>query len=330
MRPMAIEHPLAITIGDPGGIGPEVALRALAERKEAALLVGPESLWRHHAAEVARIRPELREPLVGVLQRCAFESTDDPEEGAKATLGETNRRHGLVAARAVERAVALVKEGRVGTIVTAPLNKDGLKKARVEYPGHTEMLRDLAGVEETTMAFVGGGLKVALATIHVPLRTIWDLLTPELIARKAAHLHAFVKRLGTPSPRIGLAGLNPHAGEGGLFGDEEETILRPAQELAREQGVELLGPYPPDTIFFEARQGRLDAVLALYHDQALIAVKTIAFDSAVNVTLGMPFFRTSPDHGTAFDVAGQGIANTGSMKVAIALARDLVPGEVVT
>jgi 4-hydroxythreonine-4-phosphate dehydrogenase len=283
------------------------------------VLIGPRDLWRQHAEVVARTRPELASAVLALIDR-AVVATRDPEEGTPARLGETNGRHGAVAIAAIEEAVKRARGGALDAIVTAPLNKDGIHQAGSNYPGHTEMLRDLCGAGDVTMAFAGGGLYVALATIHVPLRAVFDLLTPELILRRARHLDAFVRQLGIAAPRIALCGLNPHASEGGLFGDEEARVLEPAVAQARSEGIALSAPMPPDTVFFDARRGRFDAVLALYHDQGLIAVKTVAFEEAVNVTLGLPIIRTSPDHGTAFDIAGQGTASTGSMAAAIALA----------
>lgn len=318
--------PLAVTIGDPGGIGPEVALRALlAVPGLSACLVGPGSLWRAHAAMLARHAPELDGPLAALLERAVIVETADPEPGAPPRWGATNARHGAVARNAVEEAAARCMDGRCRAMVTAPLSKEGLRAAGGDaaFPGHTELLQHLTGAGDVGMLLVGGGLRVALVTIHVPLRDVFALLEPGLVARKALLLHRFLVHAGFDRPRIGLAGLNPHAGEGGLFGDEEERVLVPAIALAAGRGVELIGPRPPDTVFAESLAGHYDAVLALYHDQGLIAVKTLAFDTGVNVTLGLPVIRTSPDHGTAFGIAGRGEARAGSMRAAVEMAVDL-------
>jgi 4-hydroxythreonine-4-phosphate dehydrogenase len=316
---------IGITIGDVGGIGPEVALRAAAEESRPGrvfVLYGPAALWRQHAALLGR---------ESLLAEWRVVDTADAQAGAPAALGRTCARHGAVAMAAIERAVADARAGAVDALVTAPLSKEGIHLAGSPHPGHTEMLAALCGVADPTMAFAGGGLFVALATIHVPLRRVFELIADGgMLLRRARHLEAFARRLGCERPRVALCGLNPHASEGGMFGDEEQLLLRPVVERARAEGLDLSGPWPPDTVFHEARGGRFDAVLALYHDQGLIAVKTVAFDEAVNVTLGLPIVRTSPDHGTAFALAGRGVARTGSMRAAIALAARLAGGQAAT
>ncbi len=316
---------VGITIGDPGGIGPEVALKAMAEmqssndwqRRVAFVLVGPEALWREYTERLVETRPDWESIFRNALENAEFAESDDPEAGTQLLVAETSSRHGNVARAAIERGVEMAMEGKLDAVVTAPISKLGLKKAGCNYPGHTEMLRDLTGAKDATMAFVGGGLRLGLVTVHVPLRAVFDMLTPELILAKARHLNDFLINLGIAEPVIGVCGLNPHAGEGGLFGNEEETIIEPAINKAYSQGIKLRGPIPADTIFHTALDGRYDAVLAMYHDQGLIGLKTLAFDTAVNVSLGLPIIRTSPDHGTAFNIAGRGIARHGSMSAAI-------------
>lgn len=317
---------IAVTIGDPAGIGPEVALKALADRRldgVEVLLAGPRALWEHHVRVLGDARPELALPFAEVLDRVGWIETSDPRGGDPPALGRTNVRCGAVALAAIEHATRLCLDGGADALVTAPISKQALHAAGSSNTGHTELLRDLCRVPDTTMAFVGGGMRVALATVHVPLRRVFDLLTPELIVRKARHLHDFVRLLGVPEPRLALCGLNPHASEEGLFGSEERDLLLPALHMAHAEGIPLAGPFPPDTIFHEHRLGHVDAVLALYHDQGLIAVKTVAFDAAVNITLGLPIVRTSPDHGTAFDIAGRGIARDRSFAAAFDLAVQL-------
>lgn len=284
------------------------------------VLVGPEAHWHAAATRLANARGDLRDAIARMLGVVEFADTgaEPPVE-----IGATSARCGSIAMTAIERAVELAKSGEADAIVTAPVSKEGLHLAGAPWPGHTEMLRDLCGAADTTMAFRGGGLTLALATIHVPLRDVFGLLTPELIWRKASHLHDFLRLLLGREPVIGVAGLNPHASEGGLFGDDEARVISPAIESANAAGLKLTGPWPPDTIFHEALHGAMDGVLALYHDQGLIALKTIAFDSAVNVTLGLPIVRTSPDHGTAFGIAGKGVARPGSMIAAVRLAVEL-------
>ncbi len=323
---------LGITIGDPAGIGPEVALMAMIECHCSAdyVLFGPELVWQFIGARLADKRADLRPGIADALGSAEIVETAEPADQDYVTPGATDARCGRIAIGAIRGAVQSARAGGIDAVVTAPLSKEGLHLAGASWPGHTEMLRDLCGVEETTMAFVGGGLVMALATIHVPLRNVFNLLTPDLILRKARHLRDFSNSLGIEAPRIGVPGLNPHASEGGLFGNEEALVIEPAIARARDEGLDLHGPFPPDTIFHEALEGRLDAVLALYHDQGLIALKTLAFDSSVNVTLGLPIVRTSPDHGTAFSIAGSGTARPGSMISAARLASRLVHQRSVT
>ncbi len=316
---------LGITIGDPAGIGPEVALMAMIECRDGAdfVLFGPESQWQFIGTRLASGPGNRRVEIAEALGRADFVETAESADRDYVMPGATDARCGRIAICAVRRAVESALAGEIDAIVTAPVSKESLHLAGAPWPGHTEMLRDLCAAEDTTMAFVGGGLVIALATIHVPLRSVFDLLTPDLLLRKAAHLRDLAVRLGCGMPRIGIPGLNPHAGEGGLFGDEESRIVVPAIGRGAACGLDLHGPFPPDTIFHEALEGRLDAVLALYHDQGLIALKTLAFDSSVNVTLGLPIVRTSPDHGTAFGIAGTGTARPGSMIAAVRLASRL-------
>jgi 4-hydroxythreonine-4-phosphate dehydrogenase len=210
-------------------------------------------------------------------------------------------------------------DGRLDAMVTAPLNKKHLNEAGFHYPGHTEFLACLAGSREVAMAFLTEKLKVVLATIHVPLRAVIDLVTPELIQAMLAIILREFPRLGLPCRRVAVAGLNPHAGEEGLLGTEEIERIRPALDWGRDRyaGVDISGPLPADTLFYRAAQGEFDVVLALYHDQGLGPVKLMGFGEAVNVTLGLPFVRTSVDHGTAFDIAGKGIARPESMFSAV-------------
>jgi 4-hydroxythreonine-4-phosphate dehydrogenase len=231
---------------------------------------------------------------------------------------------GRAAAEAVLQAAADAKAGVLDGLVTAPLNKESLRAAGYPWPGHTEMLAEAADTPDVAMMFVGGGLRVVLLTIHRSLRSVPDAVTPELIARVARLVRRDLVRHGLPAPRIGLCGLNPHAGEGGLFGDEEQRVFVPAVASLRAEGLDIKGPFPADSLFVRAVRGEFDAVLAGYHDQGLIPVKLLAFGHAVNVTIGLPFVRTSVDHGTGFDIVDEGIADGTSMVQAMALAVDLV------
>ncbi len=309
---------LALTTGDPAGVGPEVVLKALAspDRPAAPVIVyGPLAVLLDRAARFG-LRPpqDLGARFVDV-------ALDGPVE-----LGRTSAAAGRAAAGAVLRAVAAAREGRVQALVTAPLNKESLNAAGHPWPGHTEMLAEAAGTPDVAMMFVGGGLRVALITIHRPLRTVPDAVTPAEVRRVIRLVHREMPRFGVTVPRIALCGLNPHAGEHGLLGREEEEVLIPAVEDLRREGLDISGPFPADSLFVRAKRGEFDAVIAGYHDQGLIPVKLAAFGHAVNVTLGLPFVRTSVDHGTGFDIVEKGVADATSMieamKVAVDLARE--------
>jgi 4-hydroxythreonine-4-phosphate dehydrogenase len=230
---------------------------------------------------------------------------------------------GRAAAAAVLRAAADAKAGRVDALVTAPLNKEALRAAGHPWPGHTEMLAEAAGTPDVAMMFVGGPLRVALVSIHRALRTVPDAVTRPEVERVVRLLHRELPRFGAGARRIALCGLNPHAGESGLFGREEIETLAPAVRALRAEGIEVRGPYPADTVFVRAQRGEFDAVVACYHDQGLIPVKLAAFGHAVNVTLGLPFVRTSVDHGTGFDIAAAGRADPRSLVEAMKLAAEL-------
>ena len=238
-------------------------------------------------------------------------------------LGAVSAEGGRAAAAAVQAAVADALAGRVAGIVTAPLHKESLRAAGHPWPGHTELLAEAAGVSDVAMLFVGGGLRVALLTIHRSLRSVPDAVTRAETERIVRLVHRELPRLGATQRRIAVCGLNPHAGEHGLFGCEDEDVLRPAVEALRAEGLSVSGPLPADTVFVRAVQGEFDAVVAAYHDQGLVPVKLLAFGRAVNVTLGLPFVRTSVDHGTAFDIAASGRADPGSLLAAMALAVEL-------
>ena len=221
-------------------------------------------------------------------------------------------------------AIEATTRGLADAIVTAPIAKESWKLAGFHYPGHTELLAHRTGSRRYAMMFTGGPLRVVLATVHVPLNGLWGRLNIGAVFQPIELIQqALTEWFDIPKPRIAVCGLNPHASENGQFGDEEERIISPAILMAREQGIDATGPYPPDTIFLKARDGHFDGVVAMYHDQGLIPVKLLAFDQAVNVTLGLPIIRTSPDHGTAFDIVGRNRANPGSMRSAIELAVDL-------
>ncbi len=301
---------LAITLGDPRGIGPEVIAAALARADGIArvTLVGAED-------QITRIPAESR-VSVGLWGRHP-EGTREPSSRPDALRG------GQIAGHSIQRAVELTLRGEVDGIVTGPVEKHALHLAGFPFPGQTEWLGRLAGGVETAMMLVAGPserpLRVVLITTHVALRDVPALLTREKIIRIGTITRAaLIERFGIPEPRLALCALNPHAGEQGLFGDEESRVLAPAAER-----LGAAGPLPADTVFVRGLRGEFDAVLAPYHDVGMTAVKVAGFGSGVNVTLGLPFVRTSPDHGTAFDIAGTGTADPSSMLAAIRLAAQL-------
>jgi 4-hydroxythreonine-4-phosphate dehydrogenase len=231
--------------------------------------------------------------------------------------GEASMRFCLDAIDAAQKKI-------VDAVVTAPIAKESWRLAGYHFPGHTELFAQRTGARRFAMMFAGGPLKVVLATVHIGLNSLWGRLNIGAVFQPIELIHeALVNWFDIPKPRIAVAGVNPHASENGQFGDEEERIITPAITMAREQGIDCSGPYPPDTVFLAARDGKFDAVVAMYHDQGLIPVKLLAFDQAVNITIGLPIIRTSPDHGTAFDIVGRNRANPGSMRAAIQMAIDM-------
>jgi len=303
---------LIISAGDPAGVGPEVTLKALAE---------PEP---HDLADITVVSDpaDLRRTaaLLGLPLPPRIEPAGD---AAGVRPGQLSAAGGAAAVAAIRRAVELIQAGAYDALVTAPINKEALKLAGFSWPGHTEMLADLTRTPEVRMLLVTDRLKVVHVTTHRSLRSAIDAATRGRIARTIELAHEGARQLGFDRPRIAVAGLNPHAGEGGLFGDEEAMEVAPAITQAQAAGIDASGPWPPDTLFWRASQGEFDLVVAMYHDQGHIPVKLGGFDEGVNVTLGLPFPRASVDHGTAFDIAGKGIARSASMAAAIRVAARL-------
>ena len=281
---------VGITVGDPAGIGPEIAAKAAAD-----------------ASVLAACTPVLY----------------GPPSGETFDIGRISARAGQAAYDAILRAVADAQQGRIAAVATAPINKEAFAAARVPWRGHTELLAHLTGSPRVAMMFHSDVLRVVLATIHIPLAEVPRALTRESIEATIALTAAEMPRFGWPAPRLALAGLNPHAGEHGLMGLEDDAVLAPAVGASRSRGVTIEGPLPADTVFVRAMRGEFDAVIACYHDQGLIPVKLVAFGRAVNVTLGLPIIRTSVDHGTAFDIAGRGVADASSLVHAVLLAARL-------
>jgi 4-phospho-D-threonate 3-dehydrogenase / 4-phospho-D-erythronate 3-dehydrogenase len=239
-------------------------------------------------------------------------------------LGRISAASGRAAYDAVVRAIGLARQGAIAGIVTAPIHKEAFAAAGIAYPGHTEILAEHSGGARVAMMLANDEIRTVLVTIHCSLREA--IKRADFPAQMSAIQLADegARALGIASPRVAVAGLNPHAGEGGLFGSEEAEIIAPAIEAARREGIDASGPWPGDTVFMQARQGRFDVVVAQYHDQGLIPVKYLGLEKGVNITLGLPFVRTSPDHGTAFDIAGRGIADPASLKTALAYAAQLI------
>ena len=311
--------PLAVTSGDPSGIGPELAARIARDGAPAPMVwIGdprhlPEGTrWQAVATPAEPVPPGVLAVLPLPFAAPALPGRPDPTNAA-----------GTIAA--IERAVALVQAGECSAVVTAPINKKALKDgAGFAFPGHTEFLAHLAGGAEVVMMLACPALRVVPVTIHIPLTEVPRTLTPALLSRSIEITHAALRRdFGLSEPRLALAGLNPHAGEGGAMGREELDFIAPLIRRYREAGMQIVGPLPADTMFHPAARARYDAALCMYHDQALIPIKTIDFAGGVNVTLGLPFVRTSPDHGTAYDIAGQGLADPASMRAAMVMAWEM-------
>jgi 4-phospho-D-threonate 3-dehydrogenase / 4-phospho-D-erythronate 3-dehydrogenase len=322
---------IAITLGDPAGIGPEVIVKALADpilRHKARYIIYGMNELLHYAADIAEFDVFWwRDQYNGRLRSYAHDVVVvdyDQYSMLGTAIRSPSKMGGEASMRFCLDAIEAANKNLVDAVVTAPIAKESWRLAGFNYPGHTELFAQRTGARRFNMMFTGGPLKVVLATVHMPLMGLWGKLNIGAVFQPIELLHqAMVEWFNVPKPRIAVCGVNPHASENGQFGDEEERIISPAIFMAREQGIDATGPYPPDTIFLRARDGHFDAVVAMYHDQGLIPVKLLAFDQAVNVTLGLPIIRTSPDHGTAFDIVGRNRANPGSMRAAIELAIDL-------
>ncbi|MFH1418288.1 MAG: 4-hydroxythreonine-4-phosphate dehydrogenase PdxA [Planctomycetota bacterium] len=330
---------IGITMGDPAGIGAEVAIKALADhslRERANFIVY--GLHEHIAcaSDLAELLPFWkRMPQVDVA---AGNAPPSPPQGVVIAdfddcpingrlLRKPTAEAGRASMRFLDEAITAAQQRRIDAIVTGPIDKTAWGMAGFRYAGHTELLADRCKTSRVTMMFAAGPLRVALASIHVALFDLRHAFTIGLVFQPIDLLHQALRDwYGISRPRIAVAGLNPHAGEHGRFGDEETRVIEPAMEMARNAHIDAVGPFPADTLFWRAAQGEFDGVVAMYHDQALIPVKLLAFDRAVNVTLGLPIIRTSVDHGTAYDIVGKNAADPGSMKAAIRLAIELAEG----
>lgn len=321
---------IGVTMGDPSGIGAEVIVKALADeslRSAARIIVYGLHEQISYAADAAELIPFWRRAPhenafddVGDVVIADFDEFSISPRSGRVPTAEGGR----ASMRFLEAAMDDAAAGRIDALATGPINKTAWQLAGYPYPGHTELLAHRFRSRRVAMMFAGGPLRVALASIHVPLFELRHTFTIGLVFQPIDLLHHALRDwFGVSTPRIGVAGINPHAGENGMFGDEEARVIRPAVEMATHAGILASGPYPADTLFWRAAQGEFDGVVAMYHDQALIPVKLLAFDRAINLTLGLPIIRTSVDHGTAYDIVGRNKADPGSMKAAIRLAIDL-------
>ena len=341
MKPKKAKMAIAITMGDAAGIGPEIIVKALERRdlrRQALPIVIGDGQTMEQALSIAKSNLKIQ-PIAEVEQ-----ARDDPEsipvldlkniDISKLTHGKVDPMPGKAAVEYIQKAVALAMEGRVKAIVTAPIHKEAINKAGFHYAGHTELLAQLTNTKEYAMLLAHGPFRVSHVTTHTSMRKACDRIKKDRVLTVIRLTYEVLKQLGIETPRIGVAGLNPHSGEDGLFGDEEKNEITPAIEEAKNKGWNVEGPVPPDTVFTKMKGKQYDAVVAMYHDQGHIAVKLVGFSmkpggkewdkmSGINMTMGLPIIRTSVDHGVAFGKAGEGRANPQSMVDAVKLAIQL-------
>jgi 4-phospho-D-threonate 3-dehydrogenase / 4-phospho-D-erythronate 3-dehydrogenase len=321
---------IAVTMGDPAGIGPEIIIKALAEGELSgtkAVVVGCAATFRRILGLGITPAAELR--IIDDVSQANFAPgvinvIDEPLANPDALVpGKVQKEAGDLAYRCVKRATELAMAGQVHAIATAPLNKEALHSAGHIYPGHTELLAKLTDSRDYAMVLYTDKLKVIHVSTHIALRKFLDTLSHERVETVIQMADTFLRRVGYENPRIAVAGVNPHAGENGLFGDEEIKIVGPSVEKMKAKGINVYGPCPPDTVFLQTYEGMYDMVVAMYHDQGHIPLKLMGFYDGVNITAGLPFIRTSADHGTAFDIAWTGKAKSESMAISIQLAVQL-------
>jgi len=321
---------IGITMGDAAGIGPEIALKSLADedlRSACRYVIIGDAKHLREICESQRLDLTVVNFRDKDANDGAVEVFDLANLPARYDIGRDQAETGRASAEYIEAAVQLWRDGRIDAIATAPISKRAIALGGYNYPGHTEFLADLTDTEIFSMSFFADMLRVVLVTTHVPLIKAIELVTTDALVQRIQFADETLEKLLGRKVKVAVAGLNPHASEGGMFGTEEAVRISPAIEHCRDVlGIDVSGPYSPDTIFLRGFKGEFDAVIALYHDQATIAVKSLSFGSAVNVTLGLPLVRTSVDHGTAYDIAGSWSADESSMKAAIRLAGELVGG----
>lgn len=328
-----MERPvIGITLGDPAGIGPEIILKALKNQEiykickplvigNAAILAKVEGLVKTGLTMNIISEPEEARYTYGVADVISLEDMDT----SSLKYGEVQAEAGAAAFKFISKAVELAKSKKIDAIATAPINKEAIKAAKIDYIGHTEMLAGLTDTEDPLTMFQVYNMRVFFLTRHVSLRKACSLVKKDKVMEYIVRCEEALRKLGLEKGILAVAGLNPHNGEHGLFGDEEVTDVEPAVNEARARGINVVGPVPADSVFYQALKGRYDAVLSLYHDQGHIATKTVDFEKTISLTIGMPFLRTSVDHGTAFDIAGLGIASSVSMEEAVRLAAEYSP-----
>lgn len=327
---------IGITMGCPVGIGPEIIVKMIGPEETlvqgySPLVIGVPEVFQK-CMDGLGIKTEICEwnfsgPLrEGVINICCPPDISDAfrRQAASFDWGKPTKETGLLMGACISYCVKLVQAGKVSAMVTCPITKTALKSAGYDYPGHTEMLADLCGARDFAMMMAGDSLKVVLVTIHEGIKRVSGLLSRgKIVSLIELTGKSLKKDFNIKKPKIAVAGLNPHAGESGMFGVEESTIIGPAIEEARDLGWDVSGPFPPDTVFYKARSGEFDVVVCMYHDQGLIPFKLLHFEDGVNVTLGLPIVRTSVDHGTAYDIAGKGVASASSLTAAYKMAAEI-------
>ncbi|MGC2062277.1 MAG: 4-hydroxythreonine-4-phosphate dehydrogenase PdxA, partial [Thermodesulfovibrionales bacterium] len=324
---------IALTMGDPAGVGPEIIVRTLSDamirkccipvvigdrivlEEAVRMTASPLKLHQIQSPAEAQSSPEVLNlidlNLVNTDSITTFEKHKATAENGRSCVGY------------IRKAVELALSHEVDAVVTAPITKESLKLAGMHWPGHTEMIAEMTGTKDFAMMLAGGPLRVILVTIHTSIKSVPAMITKDSVLKTIRLANRACEMMAIKNPRIAVAGLNPHAGEAGMFGDEEINAIIPAVEAARTSGIECTGPHPPDTLFHKAYNGSVDIIVCMYHDQGLIPLKMIAFDKGVNATVGLPIIRTSPDHGTAYDIAWKGVADPSSMIEAITFANRL-------
>ncbi len=319
---------IGITMGDPAGIGGEVIIKSLKQKsiysKCHPVIIGDGEYLKFLSKKFSL---SFKISCINKIQnRKSLLTAPVPVVdlknlgNQKIKFGICNADYGKASYEYIAKGIKLASSGIIDALVTAPINKESFFKAGIPYPGHTEILAHMTKTKKFAMMLVGRNLRVVLVTRHIPLKNVAKELTEDKVLTAIELAHNAGRYFNIPNPKIGVCGLNPHSGEGGAIGDEEIKTIIPAIEKSKKAGINVTGPYASDTIFYQGLKGKYDFIIAMYHDQGLIPLKTLYFDEGVNVTLGLPFIRTSPDHGTAYDIAGKGIANSKSMEEAIKLA----------